>query len=285
MISSTQTCWTRVRHISPICGCPLNTGKLCKGCVLLAGLDISSCLKPSETVIATLQCKGFDGFPDFGESNNQKRTVSGLLIAMLLRAEPILTLSLLAQGLCSISLVSRPDAGHGRESEQHLRIIFDHTGTFRSMDAVEELCDCKVLCATTEKYDWTVNREQVTSLAVIDCETQLMGISSHTVDKMNLKKTHGFERPWYLPFPRRAACAPPSISLTGCHLGAGGGVSWLCAASLGFSFFSGLSLCQRKRQMLQVQLQPKSLRCHLQASGKSLALSSLSLLSFLGLPF
>lgn len=142
--------------------------------LLDSSLDISDCLKPSETIVATLQCKGFDGFPDFGESNNQKRT-----------------------GLCSISLVSRPDAGHGRESEQHLRIIFDHTGTFRSMDAVEELCDCKVLCATTEKYDWTVNREQVTSLAVIDCETQLMGISSHTVDKMNLKKTHGFERPWW----------------------------------------------------------------------------------------
>jgi hypothetical protein len=44
----------------------------------VSGIDLAKCLGQDEQVIATLPCKGFDGFPDFGESNDQQRMVSSL---------------------------------------------------------------------------------------------------------------------------------------------------------------------------------------------------------------
>jgi len=66
------------------------------------------------------------------------------------------------------------------------------------MSANEHLSDCKVCCARSDHYAWDIEREQVTGLAVVDCETQLLGVSSETIDKVNMKKSHGFSRPWII---------------------------------------------------------------------------------------
>ena len=129
-----------------------------KHCMVVSGIDLSKCLGTNEEVLATLKCKGFDGFPDFGESNDQQRT-----------------------GQCQLSLVAA-------SSSSNPRIVFTHMGALRSMSADEELCDCKICCAKTTNYKWAIEREQVTGLAVVDCETQLLGISSETVDKIGMTK-------------------------------------------------------------------------------------------------
>jgi hypothetical protein len=76
-------------------------------------------------------------------------------------------------------------------------------------------------------YEWDISREIATGLAVIDCESQLLGISAASIDKVcsvrtcqqphicdynrtcvaclnntqrvqiRMNKTHGFNRPWW----------------------------------------------------------------------------------------
>ena len=73
-------------------------------------------------------------------------------------------------------------------------IIFTHTGGIRGLGADEQLSDCKLCCSKSNTYKWRVFQKKVSSFAVVDCETQLLGISSHTAAKVGMVKEHGVKQ-------------------------------------------------------------------------------------------
>ena len=138
------------------------------------------------------------GFPDFGETNNQQRVVlsSPRVSIHAVCTHPIRVLVCASQGTCSISLIATLSALQNKHKGH--RIVFNHAGALRSMSGDEQRCDCMVCCAKTTGFEWEIQQEQVRSITVIDCETELLGISAETADKIGMTKTHGSKRrPWW----------------------------------------------------------------------------------------
>jgi hypothetical protein len=137
---------------------------------------LESLLGPTERVLAKLDCVGFDGFPDFGVSNEQQRI-----------------------GQCSVALI-------GSEKDPHVptRMVFTHRGQKRSIEADENLYELPLISAKSNTSSWTATREQTAGLTVIHVTKQLIGITSDNIEKVALHKVSRraiYRRLWCIDLP------------------------------------------------------------------------------------
>jgi hypothetical protein len=137
---------------------------------------LESLLGPTERVLAKLKCVGFDGFPDFGVSNEQQRI-----------------------GKCSVALI-------GSEKDPHVpvRMVFTHQGQKRSIEADENLYELPLISAKSNTSSWSATREQASGLAAIHVTKQLIGITSDNIEKVALHKVSRqaiYRRSWCIDLP------------------------------------------------------------------------------------
>jgi hypothetical protein len=158
-------------------------------------LGVERLLHPSEEVVATIKCLGFDGFPDWGDAKQEQRIGECLLVLVgpagdAASKEPLPALPIKGQ----ISMKDGPAR----------RLLFLHEGALlRSASGSEDTL--QIGCCNRKRQSsatWTIERERTSSFAVIHLQKQLVSITSDEVEKTVLAKSMTLQD---VP---RLSCAP-----------------------------------------------------------------------------
>lgn len=122
--------------------------------------EFADWLCENEVVLAELPCIGFDGFPDFGENNDQQRL-----------------------GQCRIAML-----GSQKDSTVPTRILFYHQGHRRQISATEKMT-AFTFAKCVDTGDWQVASQRRNSVAVINTSSQLVDISMDTATEVQITKS------------------------------------------------------------------------------------------------
>ncbi len=196
-----------------------------------APVRLESCLSPNETVIASIPCVGFDGFPDWGLNERQQRV-----------------------GHCVLAIVGTMD----QSADKPCRIVMLHSGRMRGISAKE--MDVKCCCAGESSASWDIERRQDSALAVLWTRTQLVAISSERLDRLSITKAAGKQNKCFymllLLLPMMVCVGPFALMAIPFLAMAGASVFlWLCMFSI--IMYTIKSVCLGKTSVFGVDATEK----------------------------